>query len=109
MSGMRYAPAELETVLYFVLVSDPVTVIAAPDTTAPELARMVPASVPRSDCPTAVRAETASSVAIVVHLRVRSNPRICCPPSRKCDRFKEAHTTACLGSDPLLSEALHSH
>src|SRR5258706_14747006 len=69
--------------------------MAAPETTASELSTMVPASVPRSDCATAVNADAASRVAIATHFRTEFSQRMVAPIPYDYSHFRESpHTVA---------------
>src|SRR5712692_79917 len=75
------APPDLDTASYTVPVSTPVTVMAALETSAPELSRMAPASVPRSDCATAVPTRTKlRNPTRSPHHEDRCSLRILAPP-----------------------------
>src|SRR6266850_5884963 len=101
-SGTRYPPADDDTVLYSVPVSAPVIVIVALGTTAPVLSRIVPANVPRSDCPKTVSAETAIHVAIVSHFRIELSPRIFVSHPCDCVPVRPIPTHNCIIPGPGL-------
>src|SRR5215469_4111679 len=85
-SLIRYPPVDVDTVLYTLPVSTPLSVTDAPVIAAPPLSRISPAIAPRSDCarrlPDISRTQIAA-LSAASQVRVISAPR--CSKKRRTD------------------------